>query len=145
MPLNKETKPNQNIKLCWQFTSDFAWLLFNQFKQGLIFHKRFTWPWFIFEAWTAITSTIKQDQVGLKPWIQMPHSKPLWQIQWRARREYQVSTSSHSPLWLVVFKKATAKASFLVELDLTLLKYCWTFDSSKCLFPQKHQELYEAQ
>ena len=38
-------------KLCQQCMSVCAWLMFNHFKQGLIFHnRRFPWPWFVFEA-----------------------------------------------------------------------------------------------
>ena len=38
-------------KSCRQCTSVSAWLLFNNFNQGLTFHNKMSlWPWFIFEA-----------------------------------------------------------------------------------------------
>ena len=78
----------------------------------------------------ARTSTIRQDQVGLKAWILRTWSKPEWQICQVTPGDYQASLASHSPMGFITFTDL-AKSFGTAKLCLILPKYCNTFDSSK--------------
>ena len=76
----------------------------------------------------ARTLTIRQNQVGLKPWNLMPCSKSLRQIGQVVFGEHQVWSACHSSVWFIPFR-TSVKVSGIADLCLTLPKYCKTFDS----------------